>query len=106
MAPRILPEPLASLETDLIDAFLAGLWLQKSGYPASHSDLQAGMRAVLRRYELVERAEPVPAIDDLLGVVEAETRRRNARDAAGDALLDACRLMGLLPEHEEESRKE
>lgn len=58
--PSLNPE-FATLEMEMIRTFLAGhkQWRPDLAYPESHSDLQAGMRALLKRYEIVPRAVPL-----------------------------------------------
>lgn len=57
MAKPTLKEPLRSLENDLIETFMAGHaeWRPDLPYPESHSDMQAGMMAVLRMFEIKKR---------------------------------------------------
>lgn len=55
-----LKKPFDDLEAEMIKTFLAGhhQWRPDLSYPESHSDLQAGMRALLKRYDITAR--PVP----------------------------------------------
>lgn len=61
MAKPSLKPPFAELESEMIRTFLAGhqQWRPDLGYPESHSDMQAGMRALLKRYEITARAVPL-----------------------------------------------
>ncbi len=58
--PSLSPE-YAKLEQEIIDTFIAGHheWRPDLSYPESYSDMQAGVRALLRRYEIKQR--PVDA---------------------------------------------
>lgn len=60
--PSLSPE-FEQLERDMIDTFLAGHheWRPDLPYPQSHSDMQGGIRALLRMYEIKRRplAEPM-----------------------------------------------
>lgn len=57
-----LKEPYNSLESDLIDTFIAGHheWRPDLAYPESYSDMQGGIRAVLRMYEIKRRPIAAP----------------------------------------------
>jgi hypothetical protein len=54
--PNLKPE-IARLESDMIETFLAGHheWRPDLPYPESHSDMQGGMRAVLRMFDVKRR---------------------------------------------------
>lgn len=61
-----MPKPslktsFSDLEVEMIRTFLAGhhQWRPDLAYPESHSDLQAGMRALMKRYEITPRAVPL-----------------------------------------------
>lgn len=58
--PPLKPE-FAGLESEMIRTFIAGhqQWRPDLRYPESHSDMQAGMRALLKRYEITPRAVPL-----------------------------------------------
>lgn len=51
-----LREPFKTLETQMIESFIAGLhqWRGDLNYPESHSDMQAGVRGILQSFD-VER---------------------------------------------------
>jgi hypothetical protein len=52
-----LKEPFRSLESDMIETFLAGHheWRPDLAYPESHSDMSGGMRALFRMYDIKRR---------------------------------------------------
>lgn len=52
-----LREDFAKLESDMIETFLAGhhKWRPDLSYPESHSDMQGGMRALLKMFEIKRR---------------------------------------------------
>lgn len=61
-----MPKPslkaaFAELESEMIRTFIAGhkQWRSDLAYPQSHSDMQGGIRALLKRYEIVPRAIPL-----------------------------------------------
>lgn len=61
-----MPKPglrseFASLESAMIKTFLAGhhQWRPDLAYPQSHSDLQGGMRALLKRFTITPREIPL-----------------------------------------------
>lgn len=58
--PRLKP-PFAELEAEMIRTFIAGhkQWRPDLPYPESHSDMAAGIRALLKRYEVTARAVPL-----------------------------------------------
>jgi hypothetical protein len=58
--PSLKPA-FADLEVEMIRTFLAGhkQWRPDLSYPESHSDMQAGIRALLKRYEITPRAVPL-----------------------------------------------
>jgi hypothetical protein len=60
MSKPSLVEPFALLEAEMIRTFLAGhqQWRPDLRYPESHSDLQAGMRALIKRFDIQPR--PIP----------------------------------------------
>jgi hypothetical protein len=57
MAKATLKEPLRQLGADLIETFLAGhlQWRPDLPYPQSHSDMQGGIRALIKMYEIKRR---------------------------------------------------
>lgn len=52
MSKSLLSEPYNTLETQMISTFEAGCKEYGVDYPKSYSDMQAGMRALLRRYDI------------------------------------------------------
>lgn len=56
-----LKPPLDQLESEMIQTFLAGhrQWRPDLNYPESHSDMQGGIRALLKRYTIVAREIPL-----------------------------------------------
>lgn len=54
--PNMSPE-FEKLEREIIETFLAGHheWRPDLAYPESHSDMQGGVRALLRMYEIKRR---------------------------------------------------
>lgn len=58
--PHLKPE-FAELEAEMIRTFLAGhkQWRPDLAYPESHSDMAAGVRALIKRFEIVPRAVPL-----------------------------------------------
>ena len=58
---------LRRLEAELIRTFLEGhrVFRPDLPYPESVSDCQGGMRAVLKRFDVVERAVPIDLADML-----------------------------------------
>lgn len=58
--PPLKPE-FAALESEMIRTFIAGhqQWRPDLRYPESHSDMQGGIRALLKRYEITPRAVPL-----------------------------------------------
>lgn len=57
-----MPKPLLrpeydKLEWEMIETFLAGLheWRPDLDYPQSHSDMQGGIRGILRMFEVKRR---------------------------------------------------
>jgi hypothetical protein len=61
MAKSFLREPYATLESDLLATMRAGLheWRPDLDYPQSASDMQGGIRAVLRKYDVKLREIPL-----------------------------------------------
>lgn len=59
--PQLTPE-YAQLETEIIRTFLAGHseWRPDLTYPESHSDLQGGVRALLRMFDIQRRPLALP----------------------------------------------
>lgn len=59
--PPLLPK-LEVYESQIIDTLLAGLkhWRPDLGYPQSHSDMQACVRALLVMYEVTRKPFPQP----------------------------------------------
>lgn len=57
MPKPTLKEPLHSLEHEMIETFLAGhhLYRPDLSYPESHSDMQGGIRALLRMFDIKRR---------------------------------------------------
>lgn len=55
-----LRAPFAELEGEMIKTFIAGhqQWRPDLRYPESHSDMQGGIRALLKRYAITPR--PIP----------------------------------------------
>ena len=54
--PSLKPE-YQQLESAIIDTFIAGHkeWRPDLSYPESYSDMQGGVRALLRRFEIKQR---------------------------------------------------
>lgn len=52
-----LKEPFASLESQIIETFLAGHheWRPDLNYPESYSDMRGGARALMRMFEIKRR---------------------------------------------------
>lgn len=65
MAKPSLKSPLAALEAEMIKTFIAGHHLYRPDlpYPESHSDLQGGMRALIKRFDITPRAIPLDFTD-------------------------------------------
>lgn len=61
MAKPALRAPFAELEAEIIRTFLAGhhQWRPDLRYPESHSDMAAGVRALLKRYDIQPHAVPL-----------------------------------------------
>lgn len=57
--PSLKPE-FATLEVEMIKTFLAGhhRYRPDLSYPESHSDMEGGMRALLKRFDITPR--PIP----------------------------------------------
>jgi hypothetical protein len=57
MPKPCLREPYATLASDMTETFLAGCkrWRPDLGYPESHSDMRAGMDALLQMFEVKRR---------------------------------------------------
>jgi hypothetical protein len=64
--PRLKPE-YSKLAGDLIETFLAGhhQWRPDLPYPESHSDMDGGVRALLRMFEIKRRPIPLEREDIL-----------------------------------------
>jgi hypothetical protein len=60
MPKPFLREPFATLAGELIETLIAGHkeWRPDLAYPESHSDMQAAVRAVIRKYDV--KLRPVP----------------------------------------------
>lgn len=60
---------LATLEGELIETLLAGLhqWRPDLNYPASHSDMQSAVRALLTMYQVKRR--PIALVLEYAGGV-------------------------------------
>jgi len=60
MAKPSLKPPFDVLETEMIKTFLAGhnQWRPDLSYPESHSDMQGGVRALIKRFDI--QARPIP----------------------------------------------
>jgi hypothetical protein len=71
MSKMSLKPDLATLETELIATFLAGhkMFRPDLPYPESHSDLQGGMRALIKRFEIKPREIPLDWADLFPGAV-------------------------------------
>lgn len=56
-----LKSPFSDLESEMIRTFLAGhhQWRPDLSYPQSHSDLQGGMRALIKRFNITPRDIPL-----------------------------------------------
>lgn len=57
MPKPTLREPYATLASDMIETFLAGhkRWRPDLDYPESHSDMRAGVDALLQMFEIKRR---------------------------------------------------
>ena len=55
----------AKLENDIIETFIAGHkeWRPDLSYPESHSDMQGGVRGLLRRFDIKQRPIDKPMSD-------------------------------------------
>jgi len=56
-----LKEGFSNLENLLVKTFTEGLheWRPDLNYPESHSDMAGGMRAIIRKFALTVREEPL-----------------------------------------------
>lgn len=61
MSKPSLKSGYAELEAEMIRTFLAGhkQWRPDLPYPESHSDMAAGVRALIKRFEITARAVPL-----------------------------------------------
>lgn len=66
MSKQRLSRALEELEGQIIDTMLAGHheWRPDLAYPESHSDMQSGVRALLRRFEIKLRPIDKPLTYD------------------------------------------
>ncbi len=58
--PSLKP-PYAALQDEIIRTFIAGhqQWRPDLPYPESHSDMEGGARALIKRFEITPRAVPL-----------------------------------------------
>lgn len=57
MSRATLKPAFEKLETDILETFMDGC-VKVDGYPKSHSDVQGGIRALLKRFDI--KARPIP----------------------------------------------
>jgi hypothetical protein len=62
-----LKEPYATLESEIIETFIAGHheWRPDLSYPESHSDMCGGARALMRMFEIKRRPIAI-SVKDML----------------------------------------
>lgn len=58
MSRATLKSEFFQLESDMMQTFMAGC-VKIEGYPKSHSDVQGGLRALLKRFDIKPRAIPL-----------------------------------------------